>query len=189
VRATFEEVGRSAAGLIAMADDVVAVDQREPRPREARLEVAVRDSIRHIEHMARWIGGQNAGYSFEGLGEDMPGIRAALAPPQIPSLPETDPLRATRAALFMCAASCQGRHSDAGAAAAAEILGIDFPLRRDALWARAVSEGFKPEELWPWLAKVRRDRLAEERRQRDVCFPLDGASAGNETKDVDGEGK
>lgn len=34
-------------------------------------------AIRHIEHMAAWIAKQKAGYSFESLGEDMPGIRAA----------------------------------------------------------------------------------------------------------------
>ena len=33
----------------------------------------------HIEHMAAWIGARNAGYSFEALGEDMPGIEAAIA--------------------------------------------------------------------------------------------------------------
>lgn len=32
----------------------------------------------HIEHMAAWIGRQQAGYSFEGIGEDMPGIEAAI---------------------------------------------------------------------------------------------------------------
>lgn len=32
----------------------------------------------HIEHMAAFIGKQQAGYSFEGLGEDMPGIEAAI---------------------------------------------------------------------------------------------------------------
>lgn len=40
---------------------------------------ALRTAVQHIEHMAAWIGKQNAGYSFESLGEDMPGIRAALA--------------------------------------------------------------------------------------------------------------
>lgn len=29
---------------------------------------------RHIEHMAVWIGKQNKGYSFEGLGEDMASV-------------------------------------------------------------------------------------------------------------------
>jgi hypothetical protein len=36
-------------------------------------------AIHHIEHMSAWIAKQNAGYSFESLGEDMPGIKAALA--------------------------------------------------------------------------------------------------------------
>jgi hypothetical protein len=35
-------------------------------------------AVLYIEHMAAWIGKQNAGYSFESLGEDMPGIRAAI---------------------------------------------------------------------------------------------------------------
>lgn len=41
--------------------------------------VALRTAAGHIEHMAAWIGKQNAGYSFESLGEDMPDIRAAIA--------------------------------------------------------------------------------------------------------------
>lgn len=46
----------------------------------AKLQLAVN----HIEHMARWIDGTNCGdikgiYSFEALGEDMPGIKSALA--------------------------------------------------------------------------------------------------------------
>src|SRR5713226_1282015 len=43
---------------------------------------ALKTAIQHIEHMAAWITAQNAGYSFEALGEDMPGIRAAAAWPQ-----------------------------------------------------------------------------------------------------------
>lgn len=39
---------------------------------------ALKTAISHIEHMAAWIEKQNAGYSFESLGEDMPGIRAAV---------------------------------------------------------------------------------------------------------------
>ena len=39
----------------------------------------LRTAVRHIEHMAAWIGKQSAGYSFESLGENMPGIRAAIA--------------------------------------------------------------------------------------------------------------
>lgn len=39
----------------------------------------LRTAVQHIEHMGAWIGKQNAGYSFESLGEDMPGMRAAIA--------------------------------------------------------------------------------------------------------------
>lgn len=39
---------------------------------------ALRTAVSHIEHMAKFIAAQNAGYSFEGLGEDMPDIRAAM---------------------------------------------------------------------------------------------------------------
>lgn len=42
---------------------------------------ALKTAIQHIEHMAAWIGKQNTGYSFESLGEDMPGIRAAVDQP------------------------------------------------------------------------------------------------------------
>jgi hypothetical protein len=42
---------------------------------------ALKCAIDHIEHMAAWIGRLNSGYSFEALGEDMPGIKAALAGP------------------------------------------------------------------------------------------------------------
>lgn len=48
---------------------------------------ALKLAIKHIEHMAAWITRTNAtspgdligSYSFEGLGEDLPGIKAALA--------------------------------------------------------------------------------------------------------------
>lgn len=42
-----------------------------------KLDKALALAIKHIEHMATWIGKQNAGYSFESLGEDLPGIVAA----------------------------------------------------------------------------------------------------------------
>lgn len=55
----------------------------------ADLVKALEVAVAHIEHMAAWITARNAGlsgqktstslYSFEGLGEDMPDIRAALA--------------------------------------------------------------------------------------------------------------
>lgn len=48
---------------------------------------ALQLAIGHIEHMGAWIGRTNAAepghlvgsYSFEGLGEDLPDIKAALA--------------------------------------------------------------------------------------------------------------
>lgn len=42
-------------------------------------EQALRTAIGHLEHMSAWLGRQNTGYSFEGLGEDMPAMRQALA--------------------------------------------------------------------------------------------------------------
>ncbi len=40
---------------------------------------ALKLAIDHIEHMAAWLSGKGTGYSFESLGEDMPGIKAALS--------------------------------------------------------------------------------------------------------------
>lgn len=40
---------------------------------------ALGTALDHIEHMAAWIAARKAGYSFEGLGEDMPDMRAALS--------------------------------------------------------------------------------------------------------------
>lgn len=51
---------------------------------------ALRIAVSHIEHMAAWIGEQNAGYSFESLGEDMPGIRGAIAKANGPQTPEAE---------------------------------------------------------------------------------------------------
>jgi hypothetical protein len=42
---------------------------------------ALKLAIQHIDHMAAWITAQRAGYSFESLGEDMPGIREAATSP------------------------------------------------------------------------------------------------------------
>jgi hypothetical protein len=55
-----------------------------------------------------------------------------------------------RIALYMCAAHCQGGHSDAGAAAAF-VLGVSFPLLMTELVGRARSEGYNPAVLWPHL--------------------------------------
>ena len=60
--------------------------------------------------------------------------------------------REAREALFMCAASCQGGHSDAGFAAS-EVLGIPFPITMENLVRKAVSEGYDAKALWPWLFK------------------------------------
>lgn len=39
---------------------------------------ALKSAIDHIEHMAAHFSNRGTGYSFESLGEDMPGIKAAL---------------------------------------------------------------------------------------------------------------
>lgn len=52
--------------------------------RMVELERALGAAIRHIEHMARWIGDQNAGYSFEALGEDRSEIYVLGRPEQDP---------------------------------------------------------------------------------------------------------
>ena len=57
-----------------------------------------------------------------------------------------------RIALFMCAASCQGGNSTAGAAAA-EALGVPFPVRLEALVEQALREGLDPDKLWPWAMR------------------------------------
>lgn len=61
--------------------------------------------------------------------------------------------------LFMAATHCQGGHSEAGQAIA-NLLGVPFPLRMDALSDAAISRGLDPAELWPWLAEMRQARTA-----------------------------
>lgn len=51
---------------------------REQRVRANRAQAALKDAISHIEHMAAFIAPLKAGYSFESLGEDMPGMKDAL---------------------------------------------------------------------------------------------------------------
>lgn len=67
-------------------------------------------------------------------------------------------------ALLMCAASCQGGHSDAGMAAS-EALGIPFPIRMESLEAAAIREGFDPRELYPWWFRMREQRAAAKATQ------------------------
>ena len=40
---------------------------------------ALKSAHVHLEHMAKFIGDRQLGYSFEGLGEDIGNIRAAIA--------------------------------------------------------------------------------------------------------------
>jgi hypothetical protein len=72
------------------------------------------------------------------------------------------PERATLRALLMCAASCQGGHSDAGGAAA-DVLGIPFPITMENLTRAARRHGFVPQHLFPWLYRMRRKWLAQVR--------------------------
>lgn len=44
----------------------------------AKAHEALKIALQHIEHMGNWIFAHNAGYSFEALNEDLPGIRAVL---------------------------------------------------------------------------------------------------------------
>lgn len=60
----------------------VRADLAPPRGRtnlEAELLAQLKTAKGHIAHMAAWISQKNTGYSFEALGEDMPGIDAAIA--------------------------------------------------------------------------------------------------------------
>lgn len=61
-------------------DEIAEHFTRHRADATALLVEALRMAHRHIQHQAAWIGKQNAGYSFEALGEDMPTIEAALAP-------------------------------------------------------------------------------------------------------------
>lgn len=63
-------------------------------------------------------------------------------------------LERLRDALLMCAASCQGGHSDAGMAASLA-LRVSFPISMDELVAKAREWKLDPDHLWPWLRKMR----------------------------------
>lgn len=67
--------------------------------------------------------------------------------------------RELKIALLMCAAGCQGGHSDAGAAAA-EALGTKFPITMEGLAKVARAEGLDRDKLWPWWKKMRDERAA-----------------------------
>lgn len=57
---------------------------------EDELLAALKLAVSHIEHMAAWIVERRAGYSFESLGEDMPGIYAALRARSLATQGETE---------------------------------------------------------------------------------------------------
>lgn len=65
-------------------------------------------------------------------------------------------------ALLKCAAHCQGGHSDAGAAAA-DVLGVPFPLRMEDLVPRARQLGHNPAKVWPWLITMGEGEGADHR--------------------------
>ena len=65
-------------------------------------------------------------------------------------------------------ASCQGGNSEEGRRIAG-LLGIPAPLTMPFLAARAEELGFKVAELWPFYAKVLRDRAELEAVARALC--------------------
>lgn len=82
-----EQAGRSCCGVCGGSGNKPGAEPRTTTDSLTADAVAVREALQlavnHIEHMAHWIGGTNCGdikgiYSFEALGEDMPGIKSAL---------------------------------------------------------------------------------------------------------------
>lgn len=68
--------------VVERRDHVITVSQQEhPLASTApELLAALKTAVGHIEHMAAFFSGKvDTGYSFESLGEDMPGIRAAIS--------------------------------------------------------------------------------------------------------------
>lgn len=62
--------------------------------------------------------------------------------------------------MITLATHAQGGHSDTGAEIA-ELLGIPFPLRMDGLSEAARNHGLDPDDLWPWLRKMRDGRQTD----------------------------
>lgn len=79
------------AGDAMLANDLLDAARRLDPDRPSASSAALQKAIGHIEHMAAWISAQNAGYSFESLGEDMPGIRIALS--SVPADERGEPTR------------------------------------------------------------------------------------------------
>lgn len=62
-----------------------------------------------------------------------------------------------RIVLFKAASQFQGGHSAVGGEIA-DVLGIPFPISMRNLEKKAKSEGLDPNDLWPWLAPMRRQK-------------------------------
>lgn len=73
-----------------------------------------------------------------------------------------DQLRKHRRVLFMCAPSFQGGHSATGEELSV-VLGVPFPIDMKSLEAKAKSEGFDIDDLWPWLAGMRAGKPGQSR--------------------------
>lgn len=56
-----------------------ARDRNRLEAENAKLREVLKLAVVHIEHMAKWIGQHQHGYSFESLGEDGAAIYAALS--------------------------------------------------------------------------------------------------------------
>lgn len=67
-----------------------------------------------------------------------------------------DNARTTLRLMITMATSYQGGHSKTGGEVA-DLLGIPFPLTMTNLSKAARERGFDPDELWPWLAKMKWD--------------------------------
>ncbi|NLS02287.1 hypothetical protein HGP14_02745 [Rhizobium sp. P32RR-XVIII] len=84
---TFKMIAASSAMALVRNHEATVRAALAPAPHVVRSQIATAEAlkvaIRHIEHLAAFIGSKQLGYSFEGLGEDLPGMKAALseAPP------------------------------------------------------------------------------------------------------------
>ena len=66
--------------------------------------------------------------------------------------------------VLLMAPSFQGGHSKTGGEVA-DFLGIPFPVAMPALEKAARRHGFRPAELWPWYAEMKRERAKARREE------------------------
>lgn len=78
-----------------------------------------------------------------------------------------------REALFRCAPSHQGGHSDTGAAIA-DALGCTFPITMRELEAKAKDEKMDTTVLWPWLYAQRPTRATRRVKAAESSHPVQG---------------